>query len=376
MVIRQSPAPGVKAPRESLVVEVEKYSEANGGATVPYRRLVSWIYERSADSISASEAPLSDDAVARDFDFLIGDWRVHHRRRRRDGAGLEEFEGTASHRSVMDGAANVEEHVLNAPGRPYRAVALRARAASTGQWAIWWLDGRYPSAPLDPPVVGGFDNGVGHFYSDHVEDDRPMRVRFRWSDITATSARWEQSYSSDGGETWTSDWVMKFQRIGSDPALIAAGQDGPSDFGFLDGEWRVRHRLLRAMGGQEWVDAEGTVSHSPLMGGRANLEEHTIDMPSGRNRALALRSYDPGTSEWSIWWLDGRDPHGPLDPPVRGRFTDGVGTFHGDSTVDGRPIRVRYVWSDTTTTSPRWEQAYRPDEGSPWEPNWIMKFHR
>jgi hypothetical protein len=40
-----------------------------------------------------------------------------------------------------------------------------------------------------------------------------------------------------------------------------------------------------------------------------------------------LRSFDPATGQWSIGHLDTRAPLGPLDPPVRGSFSDGVGTF-------------------------------------------------
>ena len=46
-----------------------------------------------------------------------------------------------------------------------------------------------------------------------------------------------------------------------------------------------------------------------------------------------------------------------MDPPVVGRFVDGVGTFYSDGTVNGRPARTRFIWSEITPTSARWEQA-------------------
>jgi hypothetical protein len=39
-----------------------------------------------------------------------------------------------------------------------------------------------------------------------------MRVRFVWSQITATSARWEQAYSPEAGKTWETNWTMEFCR--------------------------------------------------------------------------------------------------------------------------------------------------------------------
>jgi hypothetical protein len=53
---------------------------------------------------------------------------------------------------------------------------------------------------------------VGRFFGDYLENGRPMRVRFLWSHITPTSARWEQASSADGGKTWTPNWIMEFQR--------------------------------------------------------------------------------------------------------------------------------------------------------------------
>jgi hypothetical protein len=139
------------------------------------------------------------------FDFLLGEWRVHHRylRVQADHREWLEVDGTCSNRNLMDGLANVDECTINAPSGDLKS----------GQWTIWWLDGRYPSGPLDPPVTGSFENGVGKFYSDYTDKDKQMRMRFIWSKITSTSARWEQATPTDDGKTWEANWIMEFQRI-------------------------------------------------------------------------------------------------------------------------------------------------------------------
>jgi hypothetical protein len=61
---------------------------------------------------------------------------------------------------------------------------------------------------------------------------------------------------------------------------------------------------------------------------------------------------------------------------VLGRFENGLGTFLGDDTFDGRPIRVRFIWSGIAADAARWEQAFSADGGATWETNWIMDFRR
>jgi len=152
--------------------------------------------------------------MAGDFDFQIGSWQVRHRRLKERLVGCdewEEFDGTSDMRPILGGNGNVEDNVLHIPGRTYRAIALRSFDPAQQSWAIWWLDARSPHA-LDVPVIGRFEDGVGHFYADDTLGDRPIRLRFIWSRTDTESPRWEQAMSADGGATWEVNWTMDFTR--------------------------------------------------------------------------------------------------------------------------------------------------------------------
>jgi hypothetical protein len=153
------------------------------------------------------------------------------------------------------------------------------------------------------------------------------------------------------------------------------------DFDFLMGIWRCRHRYrVRRLGNcNDWIEFDGTCAARKILGGYGNTDESDIGMPGGRYTGISLRLWDPDEERWTIHWLDSRRP-GQVGPPVRGGFKlrpDGpFGVFHGDDTLDGRAIRVRYIWSRITTDAPRWEQAFSCDEGKDWETNWTMDFTR
>lgn len=166
-----------------------------------------------ANAVPANTA--APAAGLHDFDFLVGRWKVHHRQRKMPLSGRDEwteFEGTLACQTYMDGAANVDDNVLDKPSQPFRAVTLRSFDPKAGVWSIWWLDSRAPQAALDPPVRGHFEQGVGRFYSDDSFNGKPVRVRFEWSAITHSTAHWEQAYSTDGGKSWEVNWVMDFTR--------------------------------------------------------------------------------------------------------------------------------------------------------------------
>jgi hypothetical protein len=152
---------------------------------------------------------------ADDFNFEFGAWTVQHRRLNRRLSACDDwtsFEGRCTTRPILGGLGNLEDNELDLPEGSYRAVALRSFDATSGQWAIWWLDSRAPHA-LDVPVKGRFDGPVGLFFADDVLDGRDIRVRFTWDKRNADEPRWEQAFSADGGSTWETNWVMRFTRV-------------------------------------------------------------------------------------------------------------------------------------------------------------------
>lgn len=159
------------------------------------------------------------------------------------------------------------------------------------------------------------------------------------------------------------------------PALSANSADA-DDFSFLIGSWRVHHHRLKRRGAGEdsWADFEGTCRAWPLLGGAGNVDDNVLHAPSGSYRAVTVRRKDAASGLWSIWWLDERSPG--FDPPVKGSFKDGIGSFYGDDTFEGKPIRVRFVWSHSGANQARWEQAFSWDQERHWEVNWVMQFER
>lgn len=149
---------------------------------------------------------------------------------------------------------------------------------------------------------------------------------------------------------------------------------GPGDFDFLVGSWDIANRrLLRPLSSSDdWDEFPSTSECRSVFGGAANFDE--ISIPSRGFSGLTLRLFDTEKKEWSLYWANSRD--GALQPPVTGRFADGTGTFYSRESYQGADIIVRFIWSDITPGTAKWEQAFSADGGTTWETNWIMEFTR
>ena len=153
--------------------------------------------------------------------------------------------------------------------------------------------------------------------------------------------------------------------------LQKSERDGQHDFDFEIGTWKTHlKRLLRPLtGSTTWVEYEGTTLVRKVWNGRANLVELTADGPAGHFEGLNLRLYNPESHQWSLNFANSAS--GSLGIPTIGEFKDGRGEFYDQETLNGRAILVRFVISDITPNSCRFEQAFSDDGGKTWEVNWI-----
>jgi hypothetical protein len=172
-------------------------------------------------------------------------------------------------------------------------------------------------------------------------------------------------------------WLVMALALGggaeTEARMVTEANDGRHDFDFWMGTWRIQNRRLRARlaGSTEWDTFEARGQTWPILNGLGNRDEFRTDFwPDFVG--MTFRFFNPQTRQWSIYWADSR--RGILEPPVVGGFSGDVGTFYGDDVFEGKPIRVRFVW--TRAPQVRWEQAFSTDGGKTWETNWTMDMTR
>jgi hypothetical protein len=162
-------------------------------------------------------------------------------------------------------------------------------------------------------------------------------------------------------------------------AVPPTESDGRHDFDFLFGRWKIPNRVLSDQADPHchtWLEFESTAAARSLLGGLGNTDSYVMRLPDGRQReGMTLRLFDPKPRLWRIWWASTSRP-GHLDPPMAGRFNGPHGQFHGEDTVAGRAVLVRFDWWNDSPTTARWIQAFSFDQGETWHDNWAMNFTR
>jgi hypothetical protein len=152
-------------------------------------------------------------------------------------------------------------------------------------------------------------------------------------------------------------------------------RDGQHDFDFAIGTWKTQLRRLQhpLTGSTRWVEYEGKAVVRRVWNGKASLEEFEADGPN-YIEGLTLRLYNPQSRQWSQFWSVSND--GSLSQPMIGEFKNGRGEFYDQEPLNGKEIFVRWVWSDITQNSCRFEQSFSNDGGKTWELNWVNSYTR
>jgi len=144
-----------------------------------------------------------------DFDFELGHWKIHLKRRVHPLSGSQQWavlDGTTTTRKVWNGRANLEEFEVRGPTGPIEGMTLRLYNPQTRQWSLYWANSK-AGVLGGPPNVGEFRNGVGEFYCYDTYNGRYVLIRYVWSRITPDSAHFEESFSDDGGRSWEVEWI-------------------------------------------------------------------------------------------------------------------------------------------------------------------------
>jgi hypothetical protein len=167
-----------------------------------------------ADAASASRAAERDGQ--HDFDPLIGSWKATLKRLEHPLSGSTswvEFEGTQITKSLWGGRGTMDEFHVDSPSTNTHIDGLTVRLYNpkSHQWHIYWANANRGMFDL-PPTIGRWNNGRGEFYDQEYFEGRSILVRYLWSDVTPTSAHFEQSYSEDGGKTWEANWISTITR--------------------------------------------------------------------------------------------------------------------------------------------------------------------
>jgi hypothetical protein len=173
-------------------------------------------------SMALAQEPVATGAVMpsathdgqRDFDFEIGTWKTHLRRRLHPLSGSDawtEYDGTTTVRKVWDGRANLVELVADGPSGHFEGLNLRLYNPQSRQWSLNFANAT--TGVLGQPTIGGFRQGRGEFYDQEDFNGRAVLVRFVIVPVSRDEIRFEQAFSDDGGKTWEVNWIATDTRI-------------------------------------------------------------------------------------------------------------------------------------------------------------------
>jgi predicted methyltransferase len=172
----------------------------------------------SAATVAARAQRMRDEDTAQEgheFDFHLGTWKEHSRRLLHPLTGSThwiEMNGRSVVTKVWGGRASLVEFKGDGPAGPLELMSLRWYNPSRHEWNLEFAT---PSVgTLGIPNVGVFKNGRGDFFDQEVINGRTVLVRFSAWGLGHDAARTEQAFSTDGGQSWETNWINEYTRAG------------------------------------------------------------------------------------------------------------------------------------------------------------------
>jgi len=153
-----------------------------------------------------------------DFDFLVGKWKMHNRhldKRLENCTDWTEFDSSDENTKILGGNADMDTYSTTQfpgqAGKLFEGLTLRLFNPKTRLWSLYWIASN--TGVIDPPVVGSFDNGVGHFFGKDTFKGKSIIVVFRWDARNKDRPVWGQAFSADKGKTWEWNFFNVSERI-------------------------------------------------------------------------------------------------------------------------------------------------------------------
>ncbi|MEO6546892.1 MAG: hypothetical protein ABIN94_02795 [Ferruginibacter sp.] len=173
------------------------------------------VYFESNGALKITASPSSSP---NDFDFLVGKWKMYHRRlnkRLENCKDWTEFESVDSNYQILSGKADMDiYYTTQMPGHvgeAFEGVTLRLYNPTNHLWSLYWVASNI--GVLNPPVVGTFENNVGHFFTKDILNGKEIIVLFRWDVRDKEKPIWSQAFSPDNGKTWEWNWYNVSERL-------------------------------------------------------------------------------------------------------------------------------------------------------------------
>ena len=167
-------------------------------------------FDKNGELVIAASATSSKH----DFDFFEGEWKLQNKKlkiRLNNCTEWIEFDSTQKMYKVLNGIGNIDNFLATFDGQAFEGMTVRLFNPKTKLWSIYWADSN--EGRLDPPVLGSFENNVGHFITKDTFNGKNILVVFRWDARKKDKPIWSQAFSEDNGKTWEWNWYMYMSKI-------------------------------------------------------------------------------------------------------------------------------------------------------------------